>query len=181
MDSNENIPTFFSQPILKTPNDFTNVDSLHHPHTMCFKTFGYDNYVMINVPNNKLPPAHTWIDMAQKWLDLPGKNGKVHKFPLQTILPKVLLAKRVKRKELPRDVEVDRLRKRYAKFDLLQSLNEAGLTAEELLPTEEQYELLSENAFKHFLPISFFDDFDYDSQSWVCIMDFGSVECYLYF
>ncbi|XP_053958749.1 dynein axonemal heavy chain 1 [Anastrepha ludens] len=105
------------------------------------------------------------IETAQKWLILPGKNGRQHKFPLQTILPKVQMMRTVPPKHLPRDVEVDRRRRQYGKLNLLEMLKDAGLSNDDLMPTEEVYYTLSDNACKHFLPLSFFDDSDFDTNS----------------
>ncbi|XP_065356420.1 dynein axonemal heavy chain 1 [Calliphora vicina] len=130
----------------------------------------------LNIPNDKLPYQEYEIETAQKWLTLKGKNGKLHKFPLKTILPKVQMTKHVPAKHLPRDVEVDRRRRIYNKIDIVRELEKADLNEQELMPTEEQYNILSENAFKHFLPLSFFDDSNYDCHSPETWLKLGEVE-----
>ncbi|XP_023299997.2 dynein axonemal heavy chain 1 [Lucilia cuprina] len=131
----------------------------------------------LNIPNDKLPSQECYqIETAQKWLTLKGKNGKIHKFPLNTILPKVQMTKHVPAKQLPRDVEVDRRRRIYNKVQLEKELEREGLTKLELMPTEEQYYLLTENSFKHFLPLSFFDDTDFDCHSPEAWLKLGEIE-----
>ncbi|XP_036226639.2 dynein axonemal heavy chain 1 [Bactrocera oleae] len=123
-----------------------------------------------------LESSHYHIETAQKWLVLNGKNGRQHKFPLQTILPKVQMTRTVPPKHLPRDVEVDRRRRQNSKLDLLQMLDEAGISNADLMPTEILYYSLSDNVFKHFLPLSFFDDSDYDTNSPEAWLSLGNVE-----
>ncbi|KAM7354514.1 sterile affecting ciliogenesis [Cochliomyia hominivorax] len=130
----------------------------------------------LNVPNDRLPPQDYKIETAQKWLTLEGKNGRLHKFPLRTILPKVQMTKHVAAKHLPIDVEVVRRRRIYNKVNIEQELEKVGLNDEDLMPTEEQYYILTENSFKHFLPISFFDDTNYDCHSSESWLKLGEVE-----
>ncbi|XP_004527305.1 dynein heavy chain 1, axonemal [Ceratitis capitata] len=127
-----------------------------------------------------LEASHYHTETAQKWLVLPGKNGRQHKFPLQTILPKVQMMRTVPPKHLPRDVEIDRRRRQNSKLSLLQMLQEAGIANEDLMPTEALYYMLSDNVFKHFLPLSFFDDSDYDTNSPDAWFALGRVEGELY-
>ncbi|XP_036322391.1 dynein heavy chain 1, axonemal [Rhagoletis pomonella] len=133
-------------------------------------------FPQIVISTQFLESSQYHTETAQKWLVLPGKNGRQHKFPLQTILPKVQMMRTVPPKQLPRDVEVDRRRRQYSKLNLLQMLKEAGVTNEDLMPTEELYYALSENAFKHFLPLSFFDNSNYDSNSPEAWLALGKVE-----
>ncbi|XP_073821219.1 sterile affecting ciliogenesis [Musca autumnalis] len=128
------------------------------------------------IERDRLPKYEYNIEMAQRWLTLEGKSGRIHKFPLKAILPKVQMTRRVPAKQLPRDVEVDRKRRLYNKVNLGEELSKAGLTPEELLPTEEQYFLLSEKAFKHFLPLSFFDDPNLESHCPDVWLSLGLVE-----
>ncbi|KAL9872944.1 dynein axonemal heavy chain 1-like [Glossina fuscipes fuscipes] len=74
------------------------------------------------------------------------------------------------------EFEVERRRKQYAKTNLEAEFEKAGLTASELMPTEEQYYILSEYAFKHFLPLSFFDDSNYDTHSPTAWLKLGQIE-----
>ncbi|XP_067625188.1 dynein axonemal heavy chain 1 [Eurosta solidaginis] len=137
-------------------------------------------FPQIVITSDALESSKYYIETAQKWLILPGKNGRQHKFPLQTILPKVQMMRTVPKRHLPRDVEVDRRRRQYSKLNLLQMLQDAGVTNEDLMPTEELYYALSENAFKHFLPVSFFDDTDFNTHSPEAWLALGRVEdgCY---
>uniref|UniRef100_A0A1A9VTS0 Dynein heavy chain linker domain-containing protein n=1 Tax=Glossina austeni TaxID=7395 RepID=A0A1A9VTS0_GLOAU len=133
-------------------------------------------YNELKVTNEQLTPHSHVIETAQKWLNLEGKNNRIHRFPLKTILPKVQMTRVVLKKHLPRDVEVERRRKQYAKINLEAEFEKAGLSANELMPTEEQYYILSENAFEHFLPLSFFDDSNYDTHSPTAWLKLGQIE-----
>lgn len=167
--------TMYSQGIIKVGRDSTeNVPitvkacQQSNEHGVPFKKLA--------IAKEKLPSFPYQIETAQKWLTLEGKEGRVHKFPLRTILPKVQMTKHVAPKKLPRDVEVDRRRRKFSKVNMEEELEKAALTAEELMPTEDQYYILSENAFKHFLPISFFDDSNFDCHSPEAWLKLGEVE-----
>ncbi|EDW63520.1 dynein axonemal heavy chain 1 [Drosophila virilis] len=119
----------------------------------------------LHIPREQLTPVHYPIQEAQRWLTLMGKNGKVYRFPLPTILPKVIQTRFVPKGELPKDVAVDRRRRQYSRINLIEELKKAGLTDDMLQPTEEQYDLMSEFAFPHKFPLSYFDDSNYDISS----------------
>ncbi|XP_030377622.1 dynein heavy chain 1, axonemal [Scaptodrosophila lebanonensis] len=117
------------------------------------------------IPRHQLAQVFYPIQEAQRWLSLTDKNGKIHRFPLPTILPKVIQTRYVPKRHLPKDVEVDRRRRQYAKINLAEELLKAGITDDVLQPTEEQYNMLSEFAFPHKFPLSYFDDSNYDINS----------------
>lgn len=129
------------------------------------------NFKELHIPRDQLTPLDYPIQEAQRWLTLVGKSktegeaGKIYRFPLPTILPKVIQTRFVPKGELPKDVAVDRRRRQYAKINLVEELKAAGLTDDILQPTEEQYKIMSEFAFPHKFPLSFFDDSDYDISS----------------
>lgn len=129
----------------------------------------------LNIPREQLTPVHYPIQEAQRWLTLMGKNGKVYRFPLPTILPKVIQTRFVPKGEIPKDVAVDRRRRQYSKINLIEELKKAGLTDDMLQPTEEQYNLMSEFAFPHKFPLSFFDDSNYDISSPAAWFELGIV------
>ena len=169
--------TIYSQSLIKAQHRCTLESLDHEPVNSChLSTRYYVPFKELKVDNSLLPPMTVQIETAQKWLTLPGMNGKIHKFPLKTILPKVQMTIKVPPKHLPRDVEVDRRRRIYNKVDIEKELEKAGLYAHELFPTEEQYCILNENAFKHFLPISFFDDTDFDCHSHDAWLKLGEVD-----
>ncbi|XP_068151662.1 dynein axonemal heavy chain 1 [Drosophila tropicalis] len=122
-------------------------------------------YQELHIPREQLTAAFYPIKEAQRWLTLVGKNGKGHRFPLPTILPKVIQTRFVPKRHLPKDVEVDRRRRQYQKINLTEELEKAGLTDDVLQPTEEQYNVMSEFAFPHKFPLSFFDDSNFDINS----------------
>lgn len=125
----------------------------------------------LHIPRDQLTPLNYPIKEAQRWLTLVGKPkvegepGKIYRFPLPTSLPKVIQTRIVAKGELPKDVAVDRRRRQYAAINLVEELKAAGLTDDVLQPTEEQYKIMSEFAFPHKFPLSFFDDSDYDISS----------------
>ncbi|EDW03017.1 dynein axonemal heavy chain 1 [Drosophila grimshawi] len=123
------------------------------------------NFRELHIPRDILTPVDYPIQEAQRWLTLMGRNGRVYRFPLPTILPKVIQTRFVAKGELPKDVAVDRRRRQYAKINLMEELKNAGLTDDILQPTEEQYNLMSEFAFPHKFPLSYFDDSNYDISS----------------
>ncbi|ALC38358.1 CG14651 [Drosophila busckii] len=123
------------------------------------------NFHELYIPRDQLTSMNYPIQEAQRWLTLLGKNGKVHRFPLPTILPKVIQTRIVPKGELPKDVAVDRRRRQYSKINLSEELKKAGLTNDVLQPTEEQYNIMSEFAFPNKFPLSFFDDSNYDISS----------------
>ncbi|KAM8717417.1 hypothetical protein ACLKA7_004159 [Drosophila subpalustris] len=127
------------------------------------------NFKELHIPRDQLTPVTFPIQEAQRWLTLVGKSdreeGKIYRFPLPTILPKVIQTRFVPKGELPKDVAVDRRRRQYSKMNLVEELKKAGLTDDVLQPTEEQYNLMSEFAFPHKFPLSFFDDSNYDISS----------------
>uniref|UniRef100_A0A1I8Q927 Dynein heavy chain linker domain-containing protein n=1 Tax=Stomoxys calcitrans TaxID=35570 RepID=A0A1I8Q927_STOCA len=135
----------------------------------------YDLYFKkLAIEKEKLPHFDYPIE-TERWLTLTGKNGKIHKFPFGAVLPKVHLEKRPRAKELPRDVAMERRRFLYSRVNLKEELQNEGVSCIELLPTEEQYYMLSENAFEHFLPLSFFDDTDFDGHSPKAWLKLGEV------
>ncbi|XP_075163776.1 sterile affecting ciliogenesis [Haematobia irritans] len=161
----------------------TAVDRLHHDLTeehgpraceAANKDFGLIPKEL-TIEKEKLPKYNYPIAAAQKWLAWCDVNGRKHYFPLKTILPKVQWPIRVPAKQLPRDVVADRRREMYDQIDIGNELKKAGVTSEELLPTEEQFYVLSENNFKHFLPLNFFDDFDYDCHTPEAWLQLGEV------
>lgn len=169
----------YSQALIKPEHRGTieSIDSVPVTIKTCQQSTDFSTpHKELNIPNNKLPPHEYKIETAQKWLTLKGKNDKIHKFPLKTILPKVQMTKHVAPKQLPRDVEVDRKRRIYNKVDIVKELEKLELIEQELLPTEEQYEFLTENAFEHYLPISFFDDTNYDCHSPESWLKLGEVD-----
>ncbi|XP_061390470.1 dynein axonemal heavy chain 1 [Musca vetustissima] len=170
--------TIYSQGIVKPHRDSTQDD--YHPALVvkvCQQTNDQGwHFRELELDRDKLPKYEYNIEMAQRWLTLEGKDGRLHKFPLRTILPKVQMTRRVPAKQLPRDVEVDRRRRLFNKVNLPEELDKAGMVAEELLPSEEQYYLLSEKAFKHFLPLSFFDDPNMESHVPEVWLSLGDVE-----
>ncbi|KAH8404906.1 hypothetical protein KR222_010181, partial [Zaprionus bogoriensis] len=129
------------------------------------------NFRELHIPREQLTTLNYPIQEAQRWLTLVGKSrvegeeGKIYRFPLPTILPKVIQTRFVPKGEIPKDVAVDRLRRQYAKINLVEELKAAGLTDDVLQPTEEQYNFMSEFAFPHKFPLSFFDDSNYDISS----------------
>ncbi|SPP86127.1 dynein heavy chain 1, axonemal [Drosophila guanche] len=123
------------------------------------------NYQELYIPRDQLTSVFYPIEEAQRWLTLVDKMGKSHRFPLPTILPKVIQTRYVPKRQLPKDVEVDRRRRQYQKINLTEELQRAGLTDEVLQPTEEQYNVMSEFAFPHKFPLSYFDDSNYDINS----------------
>ncbi|XP_064554275.1 dynein axonemal heavy chain 1 [Drosophila montana] len=159
-------------------NSFTD-----EPFTVSFSSEGYEEssrticimpprpgtapktFQELHIPREQLTPVHYPIQEAQRWLTLMGKNGKVYRFPLPTILPKVIQTRFVPKGELPKDVAVDRRRRQYSRINLIEELKKAGLTDDMLQPTEEQYDLMSEFAFPHKFPLSYFDDSNYDISS----------------
>ncbi|KAI9585338.1 hypothetical protein GQX74_001185 [Glossina fuscipes] len=165
----------YSSSILKARAESIERLSIEEPRT-CQQSGASALYTELKVKNEQLTPHSHVIETAQKWLNLEGKNNRMHKFPLKTILPKVQMTRVVLKKHLPRDVEVERRRKQYAKINLEAEFEKASLTASELMPTEEQYYILSENAFEHFLPLSFFDDSNYDTHSPTAWLKLGQIE-----
>lgn len=169
--------TFYSQSLIKPIHRCTIESVDNEPVNSCHSsTRSYVPFKELIIDKNLLPSQVAHIETAQKWMTLPGMNGKIHKFPLKTILPKVQMTIKVPDKHLPRDVEVDRRRRIYNKVDIQVELEKVGLYANELFPTEEQYYILTENAFKHFLPISFFDNTDFDTYSPEAWLKLGEVE-----
>uniref|UniRef100_A0A1A9WUA8 Dynein heavy chain linker domain-containing protein n=1 Tax=Glossina brevipalpis TaxID=37001 RepID=A0A1A9WUA8_9MUSC len=168
----------YSSSILKTDGaKVSRVDAKEErANKTCLQTGTKTLYQELKIKNEQLAPHCHVIETAQKWLNLEGKNNRMHKFPLKTILPKVQMTRVVLPKHLPRDVEVERRRKQYAKINLEAEFEKAGLSASELMPTEEQYYILSENAFEHFLPLSFFDDSNYDTHSPEAWLKLGQIE-----
>uniref|UniRef100_A0A1B0BA35 Dynein heavy chain linker domain-containing protein n=1 Tax=Glossina palpalis gambiensis TaxID=67801 RepID=A0A1B0BA35_9MUSC len=165
----------YSSSILKARAESIERLNIEEPRT-CQQSGASALYTELKVKNEQLTPHSHVIETAQKWLNLEGKNNRMHKFPLKTILPEVQMTRVVLKKHLPRDVEVERRRKQYAKINLEAEFEKAGLTASELMPTEEQYYILSENAFEHFLPLSFFDDSNYDTHSSTAWLKLGQIE-----
>ncbi|XP_017057195.1 dynein axonemal heavy chain 1 [Drosophila ficusphila] len=133
------------------------------------------NYQELVIPRSQLTDVCYPIREAQRWLTLVDKLGKQHRFPLPTILPKVIQTRFVPRRHLPKDVEVDRRRRQYQKIDLLAELARAGLSDDVLQPTEEQYDVLSEFAFPHKFPLSYFDDSNFDINSPAAWFELGVV------
>ncbi|KAH8377110.1 hypothetical protein KR093_003522, partial [Drosophila rubida] len=133
------------------------------------------NFKELYIPRDQLTPVTFPIQEAQRWLTLVGKSEKVYRFPLPTILPKVIQTRFVPKGEIPKDVAVDRRRRQYANMNLVEELKKAGLTDDVLQPTEEQYNLMSEFAFPHKFPLSFFDDSNYDISSPQAWFDLGIV------
>lgn len=139
------------------------------------------NFKELHIPREQLTPLDYPIQEAQRWLTLVAKSktegeaGKIYRFPLPTILPKVIQTRFVPKGELPKDVAVDRRRRQYAKINLVEELKAAGLTDDVLQPTEEQYKIMSEFAFPHKFPLSFFDDSDFDISSPDAWFDLGVV------
>ncbi|XP_017152196.1 dynein heavy chain 1, axonemal [Drosophila miranda] len=133
------------------------------------------NYQELYIPRDQLTSVFYPIEEAQRWLTLVDKMGKSHRFPLPTILPKVIQTRYVPKRQLPKDVEVDRRRRQYQKINLNEELLLAGLTDEVLQPTEEQYNVMSEFAFPHKFPLSYFDDSNYDTNSPAAWFDLGVV------
>ncbi|KAH8296408.1 hypothetical protein KR054_005747 [Drosophila jambulina] len=123
------------------------------------------NFQELYIPRNQLTDVFYPIQEAQRWLTLVDKMGKSHRFPLPTILPKVIQTRYVPKRHLPKDVEVDRRRRQYQKINLVEELAKAGLTNDVLQPTEEQYNVMSEFAFPHKFPLSYFDDSNFDINS----------------
>ncbi|EDV36612.1 uncharacterized protein Dana_GF13047 [Drosophila ananassae] len=133
------------------------------------------NYQELYIPRHQLTDVFYPIQEAQRWLTLVDKMGKTHRFPLPTILPKVIQTRFVPKRHLPKDVEVDRRRRQYQKINLLAELAAAGLTDDVLQPTEEQYNVMSEFAFPHKFPLSFFDDSNFDINSPAAWFELGVV------
>ncbi|XP_033164520.1 dynein heavy chain 1, axonemal [Drosophila mauritiana] len=133
------------------------------------------NYQELYIPRNQLTDVYYPIQEAQRWLTLMDKMGKAHRFPLPTILPKVIQTRYVPKRHLPKDVEVDRRRRQYQKINLVNELAKAGLTDDVLQPTEEQYNVMSEFAFPHKFPLSYFDDSNFDINSPAAWFELGVV------
>ncbi|XP_017119990.1 dynein heavy chain 1, axonemal [Drosophila elegans] len=133
------------------------------------------NYQELYIPRNQLTDVYYPIQEAQRWLTLMDKMGKPHRFPLPTILPKVIQTRYVPKRHLPKDVEVDRRRRQYQKINLVEELAKAGLTNDVLRPTEEQYNVMSEFAFPHKFPLSYFDDSNFDINSPAAWFELGVV------
>ncbi|XP_005175048.1 dynein axonemal heavy chain 1 isoform X2 [Musca domestica] len=169
--------TIYSQGIVIPTRDSTLDESPPITVKVCQQTNeSAVHFKELTIERDKLPNYEYNIELAQRWLTLEGKNGRIHKFPLKTILPKVQMTRRVPAKQLPRDVEVDRRRRLFNKVDLCQELAKAGLSVEELLPSEEDYFGMSEKTFKHFLPLSFFDDPGMESHTPEIWLSLGVVE-----
>lgn len=133
------------------------------------------NFQELYIPRNQLTDVFYPIQEAQRWLTLIDHMGKSHRFPLPTILPKVIQTRYVPKRHLPKDVEVDRRRRQYQKINLVEELAKAGLTDDVLQPTEEQYNVLSEFAFPHKFPLSYFDDSNFDINSPAAWFELGVV------
>lgn len=117
------------------------------------------------------------LEAAQKWVTYPGVI-KIS-FPLQTIQPKVQMIRKVTKKMLPRDVEVDRRRRQYAQLSLPDLLKRANI---------ENYKLMDVNVYEDlcdkfkvnkysldrfcFVPLRIFDNFDfcaYTPRKWLIL------------
>ncbi|KAH8402092.1 hypothetical protein KR009_009707, partial [Drosophila setifemur] len=133
------------------------------------------NFQELFIPRNQLTDVFYPIQEAQRWLTLVDKMGKQHRFPLPTILPKVIQTRFVPKRHLPKDVEVDRRRRQYEKINLVEELCKAGLSDDVLQPTEEQYNVVSEFAFPHKFPLSYFDDSNFDINSTAAWFELGVV------
>ncbi|XP_037958517.1 dynein heavy chain 1, axonemal-like [Teleopsis dalmanni] len=110
---------------------------------------------------------------AVKWFTFQIPSGKIFFFPIETIQPKVQICRVVASKRLPRNVAEDRLRRLYSNYNLVNELNAVGVHHDDLLPTQEQfYNKIDSKRFKHFLPLSFFDDYNFDvhtPEAWLAL------------
>lgn len=115
------------------------------------------------------------LEAAQKWVTYPGIL-KIS-FPLQTIQPKVQMIRKVTRRKLPRDVEVDRRRRRFAKPVLQDMIQKANIENYELMSVKDYEDLCDKfkvNKYNldrmTFMPLYIFDnsDFcDYTAEKWL--------------
>lgn len=108
------------------------------------------------------------LEAAQKWVTYPGIL-KIS-FPLQTIQPKVQMIRRVTRKKLPRDVEVDRRRRYYAQANLPDLLKQAHIESYKLMDVKTYEDLCDKfkvNKYRldrlTYMPLKIFDNSDFCS------------------
>lgn len=117
------------------------------------------------------------LEAAQKWVTYPGIL-KIS-FPLQTIQPKVQMIQRVTRKMLPRDVEVDRRRRHYAKASLPDLLKKANIESYNLMDVKVYEDLCDKfkvNKYSldrlTFMSLKIFDNLDfcaYTPRKWLSL------------
>ncbi|CAD7086286.1 unnamed protein product [Hermetia illucens] len=108
-----------------------------------------------------------YLEPAQKWIRYPGKISIA--FPVQTIKPKVQLVHDIIPGQLPREVEVDRRRRKYAKMNIQDLLGEAGIDNYRLTPVhvlDTVAPMLEKNlSIFHrccLFPLEWFDNQDFD-------------------
>lgn len=120
----------------------------------CFKQFIQSDFSM---------EKEYELEAAQKWVTYPGIL-KIS-FPLQTIQPKVQMIRKVTRKMLPRDVEVDRRRRHYAQSSLPDLMKQANIENYKLIDVQvyedicDKFKVNKYNLDRlTFMPLKIFDN-----------------------
>nr|XP_034195945.1 dynein heavy chain 1, axonemal-like [Osmia lignaria] len=119
---------------------------------------------------------YNFLGEAKRWITFPQDRSIV--FPAETFAPNVQKEQNVKPKELPRNVEIERLRRSYRNLKIEDVLEEDGISPKEMLPPAVVLSLLSHEqiyglfATASILPLEIFDDEEYDcrtTEDWISL------------
>lgn len=148
------------------PEDITNIRTatIHRMYGWQLKT---DRSVLPVDHELQKSRCESRLAPAQRWIKYPGRLAI--SFPIQTIKPKVQLLLVAPPGQLPREVEVERRRRKYAKLNIQEMLKSAGIEMWRLVPISVFHRYLTdEEKFDKFstkigdFPLEWFDDDEYD-------------------